>query len=56
MRNMEKRKKNEEENNVEEQTPEEPVDNIKQATRKTGYDICLQAKLGVYHSLFTICF
>lgn len=45
MRNMEKRKKNEEENNVEEQTPEEPVDNIKQATRKTGYDICLQAKL-----------
>lgn len=56
MRNMEKRKKNEEENNVEEQTPEEPVDNIKQATRKTGYDICLQAKLGVYHSPFTICF
>ena len=49
MRNMEKRKKNDEENNVEEQPQDEPVDSIKQATRKTGYDICLQAKLGNIH-------
>ncbi|XP_014787232.1 transcription elongation factor SPT6 [Octopus bimaculoides] len=43
MRNMEKKKKQEESNSDE--NAQEATDTIKQATRKTGYDLCLQAKL-----------
>lgn len=44
MRNMERKKKQEETNT--EENAQEATDTIKQATRKTGYDLCLQAKLG----------